>query len=173
MAVGTTPGTAAPANSSTSQPSGSYAPGSNGYTPGGNSYSPGNNSYTPSANGYQPGNNGYNPPGATPYASPATPYSSPTGSYSAPSGSDDPHYRPGSTSDWNPRNVPSTSNPNGAAPSYVYPGSQPSQNSAATTGGVMPASYAQPSPITTIPSTSSTSGTSGTSTAGLPVSTIR
>jgi hypothetical protein len=161
MAVGTTPGTAAPANSSTSQPSGSYAPGSNGYTPGGNSYSPGNNSYTPSANGYQPGNNGYNPPGSTPYTSP-------TSSYSAPTGSADPHYRPGSTSDWNPSNLPSTSNPNSAAPSYGgYPSSQPSQNSATAAGGVMPASYAQPSPITTIPNTSNVS------TAGSPSSTMR
>jgi hypothetical protein len=166
MAASTTPGTAA-TTSGTAQPGGSYAPSSNAYTPGGN-YSPGGNSYAPGSNGYQPANNGYSPPGSTPYTSPAAPYSTPTGSYSAPSsGSDDPHYRPGSTSDWNPRNVPSTSNPNSVAPSYGYPSSQPSQNSASVAGGVMPASYAQPSPITTIPSSS------GTSTAGLPTSTMR
>lgn len=52
--------------------------------------------YQPGNTGYQPGDTGYNPPGMTPYQSPAGSYNPDPNATSQ----TDPHYRPGSTSDY-------------------------------------------------------------------------
>lgn len=58
--------------------------------------------YQPGNTGYQPGNTGYAPPGTAPYQSPGGGYSpDPNATSQA-----EPHYRPGSTSDYSPATSP-------------------------------------------------------------------
>ena len=136
-------GTVAPANYGTAPNAGSSYPGQSNYQPGATGYVPG-------ATGYQPGATGYQPPGVPPYQSPSGPYTAP-GAGTRPR---DPHYRPGSTSDYLPTSSTLPGNSSSGGLSSVDPAA-----------GVTPAGYAAPNllqPAGALPSASGTSANAAT-----------
>ena len=103
----------------TQSPTEQAYPNTGGYQPGG------------AGTGYQPGATGYNPPGTTQYQSPTGPYADQTAAAQTAAAQTDPHYRPGSTSDYSP-----TAGAAGSAASTAATGyGQPATTTAAAPGG--------------------------------------